>query len=313
MYDFNVIRDDRIAWITDKTNPEAATIHTVNKVMNRNTVITITRTIQGHGGLTNATITRADKAKEGVYLPLKTSNERMSVTKYGGKTSITSAYMFLAEHTLKKSRVRTIYSLPLHLVSQIKGKKDLEKYCTDVLHLIEPVIKIAKIMLYSELIIDGYSYLLGGKAGVQYYLRNNIPMRVNAEWQKYVSKIEKYINFKSLDKDMSADKNIELYDELVDKHTNSIYSKRRNTAGDMLKKGRDTFIKLSVKEQLEVLNQIFTLTRMGTNIANLSGIGAGQHVGSITMGCNISTFDSVKLVNRSVTGLFSNEVDLLHI
>lgn len=313
MYDFNVIRDDRIAWITDKTNPEAATIHTVNKVMNRNTVITITRTIQGHGGLTNATITRADKAKEGVYLPLKTSNERMSVTKYGGKTSITSAYMFLAEHTLKKSRVRTIYSLPLHLVSQIKGKKDLEKYCTDVLHLIEPVIKIAKIMLYSELIIDGYSYLLGGKAGVQYYLRNNVPMKVNAEWQKYVSKIEKYINFKSLDKDMSADKNIELYDELVDKHTNSIYSKRRNTAGDMLKKGRDTFIKLSVKEQLEVLNQIFTLTRMGTNIANLSGIGAGQHVGSITMGCNISTFDSVKLVNRSVTGLFSNEVDLLHI
>ena len=313
MYDFNIIRDDRIAWITDKTNPEAATIHTVNKVMNRNTVITITRTTQGHGGLTNATITRADKAKEGVYLPLKTSNERMSVTKYGGKTSITSAYMFLAEHTLKKSRVRTIYSLPLHLVSQIKGKKDLEKYCTDVLHLIEPVIKIAKIMLYSELIIDGYSYLLGGKAGVQYYLRNNVPMRVSAEWQKYVSKIEKYINFKSLDKDISADKDIELYDELVDKHTNSIYAKRRNTAGDMLKKGRDTFIKLSVKEQLEVLNQIFTLTRMGTNITNLSGIGAGQHVGSITMGCNINTYDSVKLVNRSVTGLICNEVDLLHV
>lgn len=79
---------------------------------------------------------------------------------------------------------------------------------------------------------------MGGKAGVQYYLRNNVPMRVNAEWQKYVSKIEKYINFKSLDKDISADKNIELYDELVDKHTNSIYAKRRNTAGDMLKKAK---------------------------------------------------------------------------
>ena len=138
-------------------------------------------------------------------------------------------------------------------------------------------------------------------------------MRVSAEWQKYVSKIEKYINFKSLDKDISVDKNIELYDELVDKHTNSIYAKRRNTAGDMLKKGRDTFIKLSVKEQLEVLNQIFILTRMGTNITNLSGIGAGQHVGSITMGCNISAFNSVKLVNRSVTGLICNEVDLLHV
>ena len=313
MYDFNIIRDDRIAWITDKTNPEAATINTVNKVMNRNTVITITRTTQGHGGLTHATITRADKSKEGVYLPLKTSDERMSVTKYGGKTSITSAYMFLAEHTLKKSRVRTIYSLPLHLVSQIKGKKDLEKYCTDVLHLINPVVKIAKILLFSELIIDGYNYLLGGRTGPQYFLRNNVPMRVSAEWQKYVSKIEKYINFKSLDKDISAEKNIELYDELVDKHSNSIYAKRRNAAADMLKKGRETFIKLSVKEQLEVLNQIFILTRMGTNITNLSGIGAGQHVGSITMGCNISAFNSVKLVNRSVTGLICNEVDLLHV
>lgn len=227
MYDFNVIRDDRIAWITDKTNPEAATIHTVNKVMNRNTVITITRTTQGHGGLTNATITRADKSKEGAYLPLKTSNERMSVTRYGGKTSITSAYMFLAEHTLKKSRVRTIYSLPLHLVSQIKGKKDLEKYCTDVLHLNNPAVKIAKILLFSELIIDGYNYLLGGRTNSQYFLRNNVPMRVSAEWQKYVSKIEKYINFKSLDKDISAEKNIELYDELVDKHSNSIYAKRK--------------------------------------------------------------------------------------
>lgn len=81
----------------------------------------------------------------------------------------------------------------------------------------------------------------------------------------------------------------------------------------MLKKGRDTFIKLSVKEQLEVLSQVFILTRMGTTIANLSGIGAGQHVGSIVMGCNISTFNSVKLVNRSVTGLICNEVDLLHV
>ena len=313
MYDFNVIRDDRIAWITDKTNPGAATINTVNKVMNRNTVITITRTTQGHGGLTNATITRADKAKEGVYLPLKTSDERMSVTKYGGKTSITSAYMFLVEHTQKKSRVRTVYSLPLHLVSQITGKKDLEKYCTEVLHLINPVVKITKILLFSELIIDGYSYLLGGKAVNQYYLRNNVPMRLSAEWQKYVNKIEKYINFKSLDKDISAEKNIELYDELVDKHSNSIYAKRRNAAADMLKKGRNAFIKLSVKEQLEVLSQIFILTRMGTNITNLSGIGAGQHVGSITMGCNISTLESVKLVNRSVTGLICNEVDLLHV
>lgn len=313
MYDFDVVRNDRVAWIAERKKKDIpGTIAVVNKIMARNTPFTITKTTEGHGGLTNATISKASKAKPGIYLPLKSDERYKDVTKYGGKTSIKTAYAFLVEHTdKKKGRIRTICTIPLYLALNIKNRADIEKYCVEELGLIEPNVRISKIMANSELEIDGYSYLLGGKSASQFHIVNNTPMIFNQEWQTYISKIEKYINFKTVDKAVSAEKNLELYDEILSKHETDIFIKKKLPVYDMLLADREKFKKLAIEEQMQVLCQVLMLTRMGTNLVNLSLLGEGSCVGVMNINCNISNYKSVVLVERSITGLYKKKIDLL--
>lgn len=313
MYDFDVIRNDRVAWITERKKKDIpGTIAVVNKVMARNTPFTITKTTEGHGGLTNATISKASKAKPGIYLPLKSDERYKDVTKYGGKTSIKTAYAFLVEHTdKKKGRIRTICTIPLYLALNVKNKEDIEEYCVEELKLIEPNVRMNKIMINSELEIDGYSYLLGGKSASQFHVVNNVPMIFNQEWQTYISMIEKYINFKTVDKAISAEKNLELYDEILSKHETDIFLKKKLLVYDMLLADREKFKSLAIEEQMQVLCQVLILTRMGTNLVNLSLLGEGSCVGVMNINCNISNYKSVVLVERSITGLYKKKIDLL--
>lgn len=315
MYDFDVVRNDRVAWIAERNKKDIpGTIAVVNKVMARNTPLTVTKTTEGHGGLTNATISKASKAKPGIYLPLKSDERYKDVTKYGGKTSIKTAYAFLVEHTdKKKGRIRTIYTIPLYLALNIKNRVDIEKYCVEELKLIEPNVRMNKIMINSELEIDGYSYLLGGKSVSQFHVANNVPMIFNQEWQTYISKIEKYINAKVVDRAVTVEKNLELYNEILSKHKTDIFLKKKLPVYNMLLTDREKFEKLVLEEQMQILCQILMLTRMGTNLANLSLLGEGSSIGTMNISCNISNYKSAVLVERSITGLYKKRIDLLEV
>lgn len=315
MYDFDVVRNDRVAWIAERNKKDIpGTIAVVNKVMARNTPLTVTKTTEGHGGLTNATISKATKAKPGIYLPLKSNIRYSNVTKYGGKTSIKTAYAFLVEHTdKKKGRVRTLYTIPLYLALNVKNREDIKKYCIEELGLIEPNVRISKIMANSELEIDGYSYLLGGKSISQFHVANNVPMIFNQEWQTYISKIEKYINAKVVDRAVTVEKNLELYNEILSKHKTDIFLKKKLPVYNMLLTDREKFEKLVLEEQMQILCQILMLTRMGTNLANLSLLGEGSSIGTMNISCNISNYKSAVLVERSITGLYKKRIDLLEV
>ena len=313
MYDFDVIRNDRVAWIAERKKKDiAGSIAVVNKVMAKNTPITTTKKLDGHGQITEATLYKGSKTKP-EYFPIKTSDDRFKdMAKYGGKTGIANTYAFLVEFTdKKKGRMRCLYTIPLYMADNIKDKKDIEKYCTEKLGLTNPDVRINKIAPGSELEIDGYSYLLGGRSVNQFHVTNNIPMIFSQEWQSYISKIEKYINFKVVDKAVSAEKNLELYDEILSKHSTGVFSKKKLPMYERLLAARKKFIKLSVEEQLQVICQMLTLTRMGTNMANLSLIGEGSSVGIMNMSCNLSKNNSVILVERSITGLYKKKIDML--
>ena len=147
---------------------------------------------------------------------------------------------------------------------------------------------------------------------MQYGLKNNTPMVFNVEWQGYISKIEKYIDFKSVDKDITSERNIELYDEILGKHKNSIFSRKRNPLYNLIESCRDNFVGLSLEEQMQALYQILFLTRMGTNVSNLSVIGAGANVGLMHLNATISKASSVKLIEISITGMYTKETDMLN-
>lgn len=314
MYDFDVVRNDRVAWIAERKKKDIpGTIAVVRKVMERNTPITVTRLTEAHSEFSDATITKASNTKPKGYFPLKFDGKH-DVSKYGGKKSIRNAYYFLVEYTdKKKGRVRCLYTIPVYLTSKIESKEDIKKYCIETLELTDPDVRISKIMLQSEIEIDGYSYLLGGKSGSQIYLFNNVPMVFNQKWQTYISKVEKYINFRTIDKTISVEKNLELYNEIMYKHGNGIFSKKKLPLYDKLTSRKDVFKKLSCEEQLQVLYQILVFTCMGNTSANLSLIGESTNTGNMNLNSNLSRCSSAILVEHSVTGLYKKRINMLTI
>lgn len=101
---------------------------------------------EGKGGLADQTLYSAEKAKGNGYIPLKTSDSKMQdVTKYGGFNSVSTAYFFLVEHELKGKKVRTLETVPIIWRDRIeKDETMLLKYCTDVLELKNPSIRVKR-------------------------------------------------------------------------------------------------------------------------------------------------------------------------
>ena len=68
---------------------------------------------------------------------------------------------------------------------------------------------------------------------------------------------------------------------------------------------------MDISKQIYVLMQILQLSQL-TNIgADLTDIGGVKKTGVATLNKKISDKYEFKLINQSVTGLYTNEIDLL--
>lgn len=230
------------------------------------------------------------------------------VTKYGGFTSVSTAYFMLVEHDGKKGkRIRTIESVPIMWKERIeKNPAELERYCLEVLKLSNPDIRVRKILIQSLIKRNGYYMQITGKTGNQLYVRNTVSLCLKQEWVNYIKKLEK-----GNDENITKDKNLVLYDILVDKHNNTIYSQRPNPVGEKLVKRREEFINLNLNDQVTVLLEILKLTQIALGGANLKLIGEAEKTGVMLISKDITTLDEMLLINQSVTGLYEQKVNLL--
>lgn len=316
MFEWDVVRNGECAWIADNGNNGGGTIMTVRKVMNKNTPLLTRMSFEGKGQLTNETLYGKEKAKGEGYIPFKSSDSKMlDVTKYGGFNSASTAYFFLVEHEDKKGKlVRTIETLPVYLKEKVeKNEEFLLNYCINELGLKNPSIRLKKIKLQSCMELDGYRVHITGKTGKQLILRNNVQLSLFSSWINYIKKIENSVEKNQVDKDISIDTNIELYDLIVDKHVNGIFKRKPNYVGEKLKTGKEKFIQLSLENQCKALIQILNLTSIGTAVGDLSMIGGASISGKMLMNKEISKYNQVKIINSSVTGIYESYIDLLKV
>lgn len=312
MFDWDVTRNGEIAWIGAKDG-EAGTIVTVKKMLKKNTPLMTRRNFVGHGAIAKETLYGKQKASPSNYIPLKAENEKMAdVNKYGGFTSVSTAYFFLVEHTEKKKRVRTLETVPIYLADKIQNDQEgLLKYCKDGLGLVEPRVCLKKIKLQSLIKKDGYLMHISGKTGDQVTVRNAVNLCLKKEWVNYVKLLEKFIRTGNLSDNILSDKNIELYEEFIEKFNHGIYSKRPNPMGEKLEKKREDFVKLKIEEQCKVLSEILKLTTIGVNVANLELIGEGKHTGVMKIPKKVDGAGEFLLIHQSVTGVYEKTIDLL--
>lgn len=312
IFDSTVSRNGEVAWLAGTKDGAPGTIATVRRMMEKNSPLITRMNFEAHGQISEATLYGAKTAKEESYIPLKSSDSRLQdVTKYGGFGSVRATYFFLVEHEKKGKRIRTLEAMPLYLRDRIGDDKELLKqYCEEELHLVQPDVRMAKIKIQSLIRRNGYLMHISGKSNQQLIMRNAIPLCLKQSWVTYTKKLEKTVDSGNTDDMIVKEQNVELYNILLKKHSESVFSKRPNAVGDKLQKRMEKFEELTLLEQAVVLLQILQLTQLSNMGADLSLIGEAKKTGVTLISKGVSEAEEFVLINQSPTGLFVSEIDL---
>ncbi len=309
---------------------------TVKKMMDSNDVRVTKRLLEQTGALADATVykaTVAGKAKDGAYIGMKTKASVFAdVSKYGGMTKIKNAYSIIVQYTGKKGEViKEIVPLPIYLTNRNITDQDLINYVASITPQAKDISMIYGKLCINQLVkVNGFYYYLGGKTNSNVYIDNAIELVVPDNISIYIKVLDKFDLLRKDNKELKAstvttrihskestsivsitDKDgLIVYDYLMSKLRTPLYMKMKGNKVDELSSiGRSKFIKMSLEEQsiylLEVLN-LLTNSKTTFDVKPL-GITASRS----TIGVKIHNLDEYKIINESITGLYSNEVTIV--
>ena len=309
---------------------------TVKKMMDSNDVRVTKRLLEQTGALADATIykaTVAGKAKDGAYIGMKTKSSVFAdVSKYGGMTKIKNAYSIIVQYTGKKGEViKEIVPLPIYLTNRNTTDQDLINYVASIIPQAKDISIIYGKLCINQLVkVNGFYYYLGGKTNSNIYIDNAIELVVPTDIVAYIKVLDKFDLLRKDNKELKAstvttriynedsaaivsitdNDGLIVYDYLMSKLRTPLYMKMKGNKVDELSSiGRSKFIKMSLEEQsiylLEVLN-LLTNSKTTFDVKPL-GITASRS----TIGVKIHTLDEFKIINESITGLYSNEITIV--
>lgn len=325
-YKFSIKRDGEIAWL----GGEDGTMETVARTMHKNNILFTRQPLEGKGELFKQ---NPLKAKSG-QLPLKAG---LSVEKYGGYDSLTTAYFALVKSEGKKGSVQlSIEGIPLVYAKQ--GEKAVQDYLTEVVQLCKPEIKIPKIKKYSLFKINGFPMHISGRQGKQLIFYVAGQLCINEDSIAYLKKAFKYESDLAVNEEILADENgdevrkqkarnrlafydntwgisleanMQLYDMLLAKSANNLYKNRPASQTSTLKEQREQFSILPLSKQIHVIKEILKLFKCASATADFKLLEKGSTCGKIQVSTNITKCKQCILINQSPTGVFEQEVDLM--
>lgn len=325
-YKFSIKRDGEIAWL----GGEDGTMATVARTMHKNNILFTRQPLEGKGELFKQ---NPLKAKSG-QLPLKAG---LSVEKYGGYDSLTTAYFAVVKSEGKKGAVQlSIEAIPLVYAKQ--GEIAVQKYLTKVVQLCKPEIMLPKIKKYSLFKINGFPMHISGRTGNRMLFYGAGQLCLDEADVDYLKKALKYENDIAENELVIADKNsddiqkqqaqknldyynqkwrigrkvnMHIYDMLLAKSGNNLYKNRPASQTTDLQEQREFFEKLSLANQIHVIGEVLKLFKCASASANLKLLDKGNACGVIKVSNNILKFKQCVLINQSPTGVFEQEVDLM--
>ena len=332
MFDYSVRRGEDIAWIAEKDCSNNS-INVVKSQVIRNTPLISRRSYVATGAITSKDTywgrQKTSNKALGTYFPSKTSDPRLSdVTKYGGKSGISTSAYSLLYHKEGNNEIRSIEAIPLIMMKNgridSQGLEKLLSYYKDMIsnsskkpcsdfRILYPVI-----MFNSLMRIDGYYYYIGGKSGNSYYLYNAVPLKLAPKEVRYVKKIDKAVmnnDYEERDSEkllvITKKQNEELFGNIVEKLNQGIFLNRKGGLLSCINEGKENFGSLDVSDQCKVLRNVILSFAATTQNVDLSLIGGSPHVGTVLLSKNIGKLMECVLIQKSVTGIFETETDLL--
>ena len=321
----NVSDSKTVAWEMDKT------IHQVEKVMDNNSILVTRRTSEQKGGLFDATVYKAKvaaKAKDGVYYPLKTSNSVVKdVAKYGGYTSIGIAYYSIFEYTLVKKKgeekIIRIIPIPIYISQNIKDSKALiefgksQIFCRTSEKITNVKLLYRKLCIGSKININNYQYYIGGKSDERFYYDSAVQVILDKLSEQYIKVLSKYQNWKKENRDgdvwenISKEKNLELYNTLIEKMNSEIFIKKKPNKFYELnsEEVRNNFNNISLDEQTKVLLEILNLISNKKTVFDLKSINITAARSKTSF--NLSNLSQFSIIEQSATGFYEKEITII--
>ena len=256
-----------------------------------------------------------------MYIPIKGNNSILAnnLEKYGAFNNVFGSYFVLVSHILKKKRVRTLETLPVYISKGIKSRADLTLYFKEKMKLIEPEILIDKIPIGAVFKINGCYYTLRGRTGGDIVYNLNVQLKLRQDKTNYIKYIIKFnetgINRKDKNDNffITEELNKLLFEEIVNKITNTIfyYRNSKGKENSILKiLDKDKFNDLDLKNQCITIIKILGYFSNSRDLFDLSDFGGASQSGTIKFSKNIENIDEIKLINKSITGIYETEIDL---
>lgn len=270
--------------------------------------------VENKGKMFDATMYK--KGVEGI--PLK---KNKPVDRYGGYKGVDSAYFMLVQSEVKKgkkiSEILTIETVPVYKAKQIAESENAAiEYLVKECGLFNPKIVIKKLLKNTLIELNGCRVHITGKSDVNITSVLASQLVLSYDWIKYFKRIESFEKRKKDNKQavitawdgITAEKNMELYEVLLEKHKANVYCNRPSKQINTLEFGRAYFAMLSLEEQCETLLEISSLFLNKPLTADLSSIGGGPKAGRMNFNKKVSG-KKLKVVFQSVTGVFEKVQD----
>jgi len=287
------------------------TIKTVKKTMSKSNPVVTRMPREVKGQLFDLQLMPAGKGQ----LEKKRS---LRIEQYGGYNKITGSYYFVAEHTVKEKRIRSIE--PVYLYAQKQYEADPKAYAVSVLGLVAPEIICKEIRADALLEIDGSRMYISGRTGDNYVCEHAYQLAIDVDKEKYIKLLTKYaercaarrapVAITKYD-GITAEDNEELYNYFLKKIEGGVYAKLLKNMKKDLEESKNTFLSKSLYEQALILLEILKPFRSNAQNANLKDLCGKGTVGRIIVNKKLNMHASAKLVHQSVTGLFEVSENLL--
>lgn len=331
MFKNSLERNGNLIWDYDIHMP------IIEKMMRNNDVRITKMCKENTGKLFDETIYKANITKEDSYFPIKKSDEKLNkLSKYGGYSSIKIAYYMIVKCVYldkNKNKIHLIKMIPIPIYIGSKDSNLLKEYISKMKRiqergkeLISIEILYNKLLMNSLVCINGYYYYVGGKTDNYFYAGSALQIVLDEEIIMYIKLINTYFlkkeNFKDLEieeyfvsngVEISHEKLIEMYFGLVNKLGRGIFTnKKNNKYKDLVdEKTILEFKKLSLENKSKIILSILSLlTEKKTLFNELKLIGMSDNIEK-RISMNLSNLDSFIIINRSITGLFENIVNIL--
>lgn len=261
-------------------------------------------------------------------LPLK---QGVNMTKYGAYNSLKAfgfmpvGCMFGKKRDLLLCPVNMIEKESLETADEEKAKFMMSRILKDVFgkepsNLVFPlgqkVIKIGSLIS-----VDGFRYSIRGKTNKSLLVGSMMPVVTSETVESYVKRVDSKLEKLSLNKNLSIDakfdkltkgENLNVYDEFLQILKRQLFMRMPGNQSAVLEKGRETFARLGLVEQLKALKNIVLLLKTNRgSTCDLSLIGGAGRAGLLTISANGSAWKKnchdVRLIYTDAAGLFEKK------